>query len=470
MNITVREASIGDSLKILTWRNHPTARKFSLNSLLILQSEHERWFIERLKLIDTQPFWIFTENGNDIGYVRLEDSKEYLNSFEISININPIFQSLGFGSQVLNYSLSLTFKKFPYKKIIARVNSTNASSISLFQKEKFYEISTNKNIKVFERVNQSIKFVFHSNASEVIGSGHILRSIGIIEELVSQKYQVVFIGDVHELPWVMEKIKSVGFAEILTSEEEFVSNKESDILILDSYNIKINSPFISLDKWRLVIVIFDAHTPNYSANLRIHPGITESWNLSGNSKIISGPKFIPIRKSISKIPKHVSGRELIITVVGGGVDFNDFVPEMSLQLSKISGNFKANFFTNESKKIINDSRFKTFAIGSQLDSIGNETHLAFSTASTTCLEFIARGCALGICCAAENQESYYKELSDRGLAKQIGKFTDGNWVLDINLIENLVSSEATRKVLTENALGLIDLNGAKRVVSKIFEL
>jgi len=470
MNITVRDASIGDSLKILTWRNHPIARKFSLNSSPILQSEHDSWFEERLKLINTQPFWIFTENGSDIGYVRLEDSRDFLNSFEISININPIFQKLGFGSQILKYSLSQTFRKFPFKKIIARIDSNNLGSISIFQKEKFYEISNDKNIKVFEKVNQSVKFVFRSDASKAIGSGHILRSIGLIEELVSQKYKVVFVGDAYELPWVMEKIKSVGFIEIFASEEEFVSNKESDILILDSYSIKINAPFIALDKWRFVIVVFDAYTPNYSASLKIHPGITESWNLNRNFKTISGPKFIPIRKSISKIPKHVAGRELIITVVGGGVDFNDFVPEMALQLSKIKGNFKANFFTNESKKIINDSRFKTFAIGPQLDSIGNETHLAFSTASTTCLEFIARGCALGISCAAENQESYYKELSGRGLAKQIGKFIDGNWILDINQIENLISSAKTRELLTKKAAGLIDLDGAKRAVGKIFEL
>ena len=470
MNITVRDISIGDSPKILAWRNHPTARKFSLNSLPILQSEHDSWFAKRLKLINTQPFWIFTENGKDIGYVRLEDSKEYLNSLEISININPIFQKKGFGSQILNYSLSLAFKKFPFKKIIARVDSTNVSSISLFQKENFYEISEGKNIKVFEKVNQLIKFVFRSDASKVIGSGHILRSIGIIEELVSQKYKVVFIGDVCELSWVMEKIKSVGFMEIFTSEQEFLSNKESDILILDSYDIKINSPFISLDKWKSVIVLFDAYTPNYNANLKIYPGITRSQNLNKNSKTISGPKFIPIRKSISKIPEHVMGKELNITVVGGGVDFNDFVPEMSLQLSKIPGNFRANFFTNNSNKIVSDNRFKIFPIGSELDPIGNETHLAFSTASTTCLEFIARGCALGICCTAENQESYYQELSDLGLAKQIGRFTNGNWILDVNQIENLVSSEETRKLLTKYVIDLIDLNGSKRIVNEIFEL
>jgi len=470
MNINVRDASIGDSLNILTWRNHLTARKFSLNPLPILESEHDSWYIERLKLINSQPFWIFSENGSDIGYVRLDDSGEYINSFEISIVTNPIFQKMGFGSQILNYSLSLAFKSYPYKKIIARIVPVNVSSISLFKKENFYEISAHKNIKVFEKINQSVKFIFRSDASKDIGSGHVLRSIGIIEELLSQKYKVVFVGDTCELPWVEEKIKSTGFTEIFTNEKEYEPSAENDILILDSYNIKIDSPFISLDKWRSVIVIFDSYTPNYKANLKIHPGIRKSWNLNTDSKTISGPNFIPIRKSISKIPKHDTNKELIITVVGGGVDYNEFVPEMSLHLSKIPGNFRANFFTNDSSKIVSDRRFKIFPIGAQLDSIGNETHLAFSTASTSCLEFISRGCALGICCSTDNQESYYKELSDLGLAKQIGRFTGRNWILDANQIENLVTSQETRKLLTNNAIGLIDLNGAKRIVKEIFEL
>jgi spore coat polysaccharide biosynthesis predicted glycosyltransferase SpsG len=312
--------------------------------------------------------------------------------------------------------------------------------------------------------------VFRSDASKVIGSGHILRSIGLIEELLSQKYKVVFVGDVCELPWVEEKIKSTGFTETFTSEKEYEPSAENDILILDSYNIEIDSPFISLDKWRSVIVIFDSYTPNYNANLKIHPGIRESWNLNTNSKTISGPNFIPIRKSISKIPKHAKNKELIITVVGGGVDYSEFVPEMSWHLSKIPGNFRANFFTNDSNKIVSDRRFEIFPIGAQLDLVGNETHLAFSTASTTCLEFISRGCALGICCSTENQESYYQELSDLGLARQIGRFAGGNWVLDANEIENLVTSEETRKLLTDNAMGLIDLNGAKRIIDEIFKL
>jgi len=470
MNIKVRDASIEDSIKILTWRNHHTARKFSLNPLPILESEHDNWYKERLKFINSQPFWIFSENGSDIGFVRFDNSGKYFNSFEISITINPLFRKMGFGSQILNYSLLLLFKSFPYKKIIAKIDPANVGSISLFKKANFYEISADKELKVFEKINQPIKFVFRSDASKVIGSGHILRSIGLIEELLSQKYKVVFVGDVCELPWVEEKIKSTGFTETFTSEKEYEPSAENDILILDSYNIEIDSPFISLDKWRSVIVIFDSYTPNYNANLKIHPGIRESWNLNTNSKTISGPNFIPIRKSISKIPKHAKNKELIITVVGGGVDYSEFVPEMSWHLSKIPGNFRANFFTNDSNKIVSDRRFEIFPIGAQLDLVGNETHLAFSTASTTCLEFISRGCALGICCSTENQESYYQELSDLGLARQIGRFAGGNWVLDANEIENLVTSEETRKLLTDNAMGLIDLNGAKRIIDEIFKL
>ena len=136
----------------------------------------------------------------------------------------------------------------------------------------------------------------------------------------------------------------------------------------------------------------------------------------------------------------------------------------------MQGNFEVNFFTNELNSIKPDPRFNIFPIGSQLDLIGNKSKLVFTTASTTCLEFIARGCAVGICSTAMNQKQYYEILPVLGVAAPIGEMINGVWKLDLVVIEKLIVSKDYRDVYTRNSSNLIDLDGARRILNEIISL
>lgn len=470
MKIRIRDAELKDSALILSWRNHPSSRIYAENSLTITEAEHEKWFKKRLANKHTQPFWIFSYNSVEIGYVRLENSEKFLNSFVISINVDFRFQKKGFGQEILAQTLIRVFEIFPTKKIIAKIHINNSNSISIFRKVNFRYIEQDKEFLLFERVNQAIRYIFRADASSQVGVGHVLRSVGIIEELVRQNYTVYFIGQITDAPWVLKIINSLGFSKILSNESDFEPNSNFDVLILDSYTIQVDSNFIKMDIWRSIVLIFDESTPKYRASLGVHPGIKSEWKLENLSKIVSGPRFIPLRKSIKKIENKFDKDNLVITVLGGGTDSKNFVPEMAKILTNLPGTFTVNLFTNKPNEIVNDRRFKVFKLGNTLDIVGNKTDLAFSTASSSSLEFIARGCAVGICCATQNQESYYHDLYELGLAEQIGKFINGNWDLNKNIIKLLVTSKKFRTKLRENTVGYLDLDGAKRVVQEIISL
>ena len=158
---------------------------------------------------------------------------------------------------------------------------------------------------------------------------------------------------------------------------------------------------------------------------------------------------------------------LVITVVGGGVDKTGFASEMSKHLKLFPGVFKVNFFSADSPSIESDLRFQIFEFSDKLDEIGNQSDLIFCTASSTSLEFIARGCAVGIVCGSFNQEQYYRILPKLGVAEAIGVYKDDKWVLDLNVIQNLISSRSLREELSKKSLELIDFDGAKRVVNEI---
>ena len=317
-----------------------------------------------------------------------------------------------------------------------------------------------------------MRFVFRADASPAIGSGHVMRSSAIAEEAIARGVPSVFIGTISELSWVSDHIHRLGFSDILVEASSFKSDSNKDILVLDSYAIPISDGFIQPPKWWGVVSIFDEATPQYQSDLRIHPGLTRDWEESPGIRTLSGPAYTPLRKSIRKFESPESTKHLEIAVVGGGADNTQFVLAIARALLATRTNFHANLFVRDRDilKLDLDRRFSIIPIGRDLDEIANKASLVFTTASTTSLEFLARGAAVAIGCSVANQELYFKELINGNYAAPVGEFLNHNWNLDYEMINELIDSEVLRGALRANSAGLIDLNGAKRIVDEILKL
>ena len=312
-----------------------------------------------------------------------------------------------------------------------------------------------------------MKYMIRADASLRIGSGHVMRTSAIAEELISRGEEVLFVGDVDGLLWVTQRLEGLGFSRILTPSDDFKPNQRTDILILDSYTIPINDNFILEDRWKRIVSIADELTPDYSCDLIIHPGLEEDWK-GGATRVLSGPRFIPFRNSIVKSENFFqSGDAPNILIVGGGADPYDFVGAIGRVLQNSTAHFHAFLFSNNISVHEFDSRFEIIPIGERLDSCALIANLAITTASTTCLEFIAREIAVGVGCAVDNQEQYYDSLTRRKIASPIGKRNLRNWEIDKTLLTDLVISENLREELRSASSNLIDLNGAKRIVGEI---
>jgi spore coat polysaccharide biosynthesis predicted glycosyltransferase SpsG len=315
-----------------------------------------------------------------------------------------------------------------------------------------------------------MRFVFRADASLTIGSGHVMRSSAIAEEGIARGFPAVFVGTTADLHWLSERIQGLGFTEVVEVSTEFISDPDNDILILDSYEIAVDDNFIQPSGWKAVVSIFDELTPQYKSKLRIHPGLTNSWPLFNETKTLGGPEFVPLRKSIKKSELTFDLDAPKIIVVGGGSDPTGFVSAVSRSLANCKVQFQACLFTDWDESHTLDERFSVIPIGQALDEVANTFDLAFTTASTTSLEFIARGCAVAIGCAVNNQELYYKELGEGDFAAPIGEFINDEWQLNKELIQELVDTSSLRAKLRANSAGLIDLNGSKRIVDEILKL
>jgi len=315
-----------------------------------------------------------------------------------------------------------------------------------------------------------MRFVFRADASLAIGAGHVMRSSAIAEEVIARGIPAVFIGAISELPWVSEHIDNLGFEAVVDESSKFQADPDRDILIIDSYTISLEDKLLRPSQWNSVVSIADKFTPPYKSNLRIYLGLTKSRMQSSEMKTVGGPEYIPFRKSIRKSDSPLGVKHLEIIVVGGGSDSTEFVSAITRVLLNLKAEFHANLFMNNDDDMDLDNRFSIIPIGTDLDKIANNAHLVFTTASTGCLEFLARGATVALGCAVNNQEQYYKDLADGNFAAPIGEFLNGKWNLDIERILELINSEFLRAKYKNNSEGLVDLNGAKRIVDEILKL
>lgn len=187
---------------------------------------------------------------------------------------------------------------------------------------------------------------------------------------------------------------------------------------------------------------------------------------------LAGPGYIPLRKELSQkifTPNKIQSA-LKIVVTAGGSDAYNLVAHLVHILQKSHENFVAILFSDFKFDSILDSRFEIVEIGEKLADVSQDADLVFTTASTSSLEFIARGICIGIACAVENQQQNYDLLGKLGVAAQIGFRDNNRWIFNESAINSLISSVQMRSELVEKAVGLIDFKGSERIVDAILNL
>lgn len=147
MKILLREFDLSDLNDIFEWRNDQETIISSLSGVGITLYEHNKWFFEKI-----------SDTGNFIGYIcEYSQNKKIgfvfftrkdFNSFEISININPIFRGSGSSIKVLKLSLR-NFQQLHSSNIFARIKINNNKSEKLFTRAGF-KINLSESNSIFK--------------------------------------------------------------------------------------------------------------------------------------------------------------------------------------------------------------------------------------------------------------------------------------------------------------------------------
>ena len=316
-----------------------------------------------------------------------------------------------------------------------------------------------------------MRLVFRADASQDIGSGHVMRCAAIAEDAISLGIECIFVGRMEGVDWLARRVQGLGFSHVVQPDLYLCENK-FDSLIVDSYKIDQNDPFLSRSNWKNTIAIVDEATPICEMDMYIHPGFDSDWFKGDSRKLLTGPMYIPFRKSIIKIEASGNARIRKIVVFGGGTDTYNFGFEIAKILSQLNTFDTAVFFSDKKIEIKDlDNRFDVFDFGQHLDDEITSSDLVLTTSGTSSLEIIARGLPLGMACAVDNQNVNYRTLGEKDMAAQIGeRISKGIWNFDIEALSKLINDLNYRKSLIDNARGILDLNGSRRILNKILSM
>lgn len=127
---------------LLNWRNNPSVVQFTRSRVVISPAEHARWFEKRLKNLEAEPIFIFTQDESPIGMTRLDLLDSEYKGYEISILVDELFQKAGLGKRALLQTCEFAMNELSAKYIRAEIDNKNVASIRLFTKMGFVEKST----------------------------------------------------------------------------------------------------------------------------------------------------------------------------------------------------------------------------------------------------------------------------------------------------------------------------------------
>jgi len=316
-----------------------------------------------------------------------------------------------------------------------------------------------------------MRFIIRADAYRISGAGHVMRSSVIAEELVDRGYEVYFVGNLDEIPWVSEYISNLGFKGIFKPEEHFQTNQKTDTLILDSYDISIADPFIQPKNWNKILVLVDDTTPPYRGDLYIHAGPETSWTkpeFHSISMFLYGLEYLLIRKSLRKLKNTIvenNSQEIKILISAGGSDPFAFSQNLVKILSKSFSIFHAYVLAPTFELPSDDSRFELIQLGKDYEKLLSVIDFVFTTAGTSSWEYHFLGIPVALASAVKNQDFNYLYQISKGVAWDLGyRDLEGRWQLNQSVLNNLFAEN--QRSIPEIRLDskVVDGNGVNRIL------
>jgi UDP-2,4-diacetamido-2,4,6-trideoxy-beta-L-altropyranose hydrolase len=335
-----------------------------------------------------------------------------------------------------------------------------------------------------------MNLLFRTDASVAIGTGHVMRCVALAQAWRDAGGHAIF-AMAEATRAVEERLRSEGFevarpgvrvASVADAEETARLAHKHNVswVVVDGY--EFGAEYQATLKSRGLKVLFiddNGHAGRYSADLVLNQNAHASEAFyptrDASTRLLLGPRFAMLRREFTswrgwnrKIP--AVARRVLVTMGGSDPDnvtervVGAILAEPSLNATVVVGG--SNPHLPQLRELVAGAQQNVHLVENVLNmpELMTKSDVAISGAGTTSLEMCFLGLPVLLIVLADNQRPAAEELNRRGAAINLG---DGAEIRPSTLspcLARLVSSQDTRKAMSQRGRELVDGHGAERVV------
>lgn len=341
---------------------------------------------------------------------------------------------------------------------------------------------------------------FRTDASTSIGSGHLMRSLTLANELEKNGAKITFICS-EETKKMLKLVKEKGFkVHVLPLYRNEKNDKEQtrnilrensvkpDLLIIDHYGIDVRWESYIREFVEKIMIIDDIADKKHDCDIALNQNYTSNINnrydgiLPQSCIKLFGPKYALLRPEFCKATENLRERNhevKRILVFMSGSDFQNMTSKVlkALQIFNRS-DIAVDVIIGTFNKYLKDLEIMTseLANGTCYYNVDNMAEmmsaadLSIGAAGSTTWERCCMGLPSILVSLADNQIDILEALGKSGVVINLGWHEDVT-EYDINeTLENLIKKPSLLSDLSAKSRDMVDGKGAMRVAEEICRL
>lgn len=330
------------------------------------------------------------------------------------------------------------------------------------------------------------RLVYRADASERIGTGHVMRGIALAQAWQEAGGEALFVLAA-STPAVEARIRREGFRLERTAappgsaeDAARTASWEAQWIAVDGYHFPPAYLAALRPAGARILAVDDWPRPaSAAADLVLNPSLTVSCHdyPLPPEQLLLGPRYLLLRREFTTQPsaRAVPPRAERLLVTLGGADPQNWTSRVIAALALLEGPFVARVVvggSNPHREALRQAAAACPAVTlvEQVDdmpALMAWADLAIASASTTTWELCHLGVPALLLVTADNQQTVAEAVAARGAAVALGPREAGSPELMARKIDLLRYSPELRFALAEQGRALVDGQGARRVVQAL---
>jgi UDP-2,4-diacetamido-2,4,6-trideoxy-beta-L-altropyranose hydrolase len=338
-----------------------------------------------------------------------------------------------------------------------------------------------------------MSLLFRTEASVVIGTGHVMRCLALAQAWQDAGGRAIF-AMAEATPAVEQRLRSEGFEVVRVAlpagsaadgeETARLANKQSaSWVVVDGYEFGAEYQ-ARLKGHRLKVLFLDdnGHARHYSADLVLNQNAHASESFYSNrepyTRLLLGLRYVLLRRQFQLwrdwkrlIPP--AGRKVLVSM--GGSDPGNvtgvLIPALkllqadSLEVVVVAGGSNPHLETLERTIQPSGGRFRLLKDVDNMAELMAWADVMLAAAGSICWEICAMALPSLLVVTAPNQTHAAQRLAALGAAQILGSGTERIATASGPLLRALLESQEARQSLSSRAHELVDMDGSARVVA-----